>query len=106
MAEFFSAPDKNPSVPQIQRSRQRFRGPRDSSKHNLEAAQFYYDVERLYERFKEISLHFSDNCNSLVDGAPMPVGATPTYVPVFVPGVQELAKEISLLENRIKSLEK
>jgi hypothetical protein len=84
--------------PQIIRSRQPFRGPRESAPLNLEIHQMYYDVGRLYTRVRTDVDELSEDIDTLINGGTV-VDA------VEVEGLVSLMERVDRLRSRIAALE-
>lgn len=106
MPDLFTKSNRQLSAPQFQRSRQRLRGPRESEKMNLEVAQFYYDIERLYERLQEVGVRLASNIAAIEDGTvSLEVYEGGSSTVSLISGMLDIATEISMLEDRVRSLE-
>lgn len=98
MTEFYRKSNQTESEPQLQRARQRYRGPRNSERINLEAAQFLYDVSRIHERLNNVQTDFKNALSLLANGGTTVHGES-------LRGVENLAADIIALEKRIRMLE-
>jgi hypothetical protein len=106
--------------PQLSRSRQIYRGPRESQKQNLEQDQFLYDVAKLQQRILEaeaLLLRMSSSLYYHSAAVPNTAAATPFFSASFYYDVNEqestltitdpvdLSSQISRLVAKIKRLE-
>jgi hypothetical protein len=108
MALFYDEIDKKSFIyqPNMSRSRQRYRGPRDSQKINLEISQFLYDLNNINKKTDEfilMTLRYSAYVarGTIVDG----IVYSGTSDNVIV-GILEMASEIEDLKNRIIEMER
>jgi len=124
---FYNEFDKSQNIfqPILQRSRQIYRGHRESGKINLEQDQFKMDVSRLEARIQgassilrvmsEVGYHH-DSATPLTNAATpffnaqyriFGQGATPSSVEqtVFIEDILELSSNLNRILNKIKTLE-
>lgn len=118
---FFNAFDKAKNIyqPILQRSRQTYRGNRDSHKENLEQNQFLLDIERLNKRIESVDGIIKTMSSSFYfhsAATPVTVSATPFFDArskfygeqekrILVDDTVELGSLMFRLSNKIKRLE-
>ena len=108
MALFYSEINKRSFVyqPNMSRSRQRYRGPRDSQKINLEISQFLYDVNNINKKTDEFTLMTLRYAAYVARGTIIDnISYSGTSDNVLI-GVLEMASEIEDLKNRIVEMER
>ncbi len=98
--------------PNMVRSRQRYKGPRDSAKINLEIQQYLYDMGKVYKRSAEVINDTVAYAADIVRGTTFDDiefswenDATPGVEPVFLEGFIDLAAKVEGLRQRIIKLE-
>lgn len=106
--------------PQLSRSRQIYRGPRESQKQNLEQDQFLYDVAKLQQRILEAEALLTRMSSMIYyhsPSIPNTQAATPFFSASFYDNINEeestltvtdpvdLSSQISRLVAKIKRLE-
>ena len=96
--------------PQYTRTRQRFRGPRNSYLINLMHSQLRFMIFKLYERYEIIRTNYERNANILDSGeAPASIESGTTaenQTPLDVPGFEEVVADLQILLRRIELLER
>lgn len=70
MPIFYSTTDHHVQLlqPQLQRSRSRYRGPRESYKTNVEISQVTYDIMRLYSLMNNLDTNLNEHITVLDEG--------------------------------------
>lgn len=113
MATFYSEDPRRllVSEPQLTRWRSRHRGHRESYKMNLEAAQTYFDIVRLYERSAAVKEDLANKMTYLTDGADVAGVSWRAedeifFTEVSVTGSNSLIARVQKLENRVLTLER
>lgn len=105
MPEFYSDVERRNhfSAPQMTITRQRYRGPRESEKINLEMNQLAFSIKRLYERYDQLAADFVEDASILLEGGTLFVESE--NGPLKVDGLENLTGRIEDLSKRLKALE-
>lgn len=91
-------------APQFNRSRHRYRGPRESFKINLEIDQFAFSVHRLYESYEDFREEFIMKASLLLSGGESGFNDEDDQS-VLLPGYEELVARLQRLQSRARALE-
>lgn len=91
------------SAPQFNRMRHRYRGPRESSKINLEVDQISFSLHKLYETYNAIFGDFRTYANLLLEGGDTEVDSLSGDL--VLDGLEELTARVVALDKRVKALE-
>lgn len=100
------------SQPQLIRTRQRYRGQKESYNFNLEIGQLRFDIIKLIEKYIDIENAHETESTNIYDGGTLDgiqytdaELATPSDVDVLLEGIDNLSIRIDKLNSRLKNLE-
>jgi len=108
MSLFYDLVDRKKWIyqPNFSRSRQRYRGNRDSAKINLEISQFVFDVHNIDKKIKDL-LQTTMRFNAyVVRGATIEGAQYSGTQDNQMIGLLEMSSEIEDLKNRIQEMER
>lgn len=92
------------NAPQYTRTKQRYRGPRESYKINLEISQLLYSLAGLSEQYENFQEELTDIGAQFLDGGELSNVLDSDGDPVVILGLNEIAAKIAQLRIRINNL--
>lgn len=91
-------------APQYTRPNHRYRGPRESSKVNLEIDQLVYSIAKLSETYDLFQQEFEGMGSVFVNGGELPAVLGKDGEVVEVPGLNDIAAKVEQLHIRVNNM--